>query len=158
MNIEQQKNENIADKKFYLRYFCFFVFLYSVDRLSKLFFVNNPDYFKNFYLFQLSFSINKNIAFSLAVPSVIIFLLVLGTLVFLFYLLIKNYRKNNFSFVFFLSLIIIGALSNLFDRIKFGWVIDFIYVPHFTVFNFADIYITFGVVLWLWNERRTRKQ
>lgn len=154
MHIEKQKNKNIANKIFYLRYFCFFFFLFLIDRLSKFFFVNSPSCFKDFYLFQFNFAINKNIAFSLAIPQIIIFILIFGILVFLFYLLIDNFKKNNKKFVFFLGMIIIGALSNLLDRVKFGGVVDFISVPYFTVFNLADIYITFGVLLWIWTERK----
>ena len=47
---------------------------------------------------------------------------------------------------------IIGAISNLMDRIQYGGVIDFISVPYFTVLNLSDIYISIGVVWVLWYE------
>ena len=53
------------------------------------------------------------------------------------------------------GLIIGGALGNLADRIIHGAVVDFISL-HYTgyywyVFNLADIWISFGVVLLLWS-------
>ena len=40
-----------------------------------------------------------------------------------------------------------GAVGNLIDRIANGSVIDFIKLPHWPAFNFADISITFGVIV-----------
>lgn len=40
-----------------------------------------------------------------------------------------------------------GALGNLIDRIRFGYVIDFISVGNFPVFNVADSSITIGVAI-----------
>ncbi len=38
-----------------------------------------------------------------------------------------------------------GALGNLLDRVRLGYVVDFIAVPGFSVFNLADSAITVGV-------------
>ena len=52
-----------------------------------------------------------------------------------------------------LGLISSGALGNAIDRVYFGGVIDFIdffiYNFHWPAFNFADIFITVGVILLL---------
>ncbi len=40
-----------------------------------------------------------------------------------------------------------GAIGNLIDRVSMGSVIDFIQLPHWPVFNVADISITFGVII-----------
>lgn len=52
-----------------------------------------------------------------------------------------------------LSLVFAGAIGNLFDRIEFGYVIDFIHVhwgaAYFPAFNVADSAITVGAVLLL---------
>ena len=55
-----------------------------------------------------------------------------------------------------LGLISSGALGNAIDRVYFGGVIDFIdffiYNFHWPAFNFADIFITFGVILLLFDN------
>jgi signal peptidase II len=50
-----------------------------------------------------------------------------------------------------------GAIGNLIDRISKGAVTDFIKLPAWPAFNFADISITFGVLILLWViESRSR--
>lgn len=45
------------------------------------------------------------------------------------------------------GMLIGGALGNLIDRIASGSVIDFIKLPDWPAFNFADMSITFGVII-----------
>lgn len=45
------------------------------------------------------------------------------------------------------GMLIGGALGNLIDRVTLGAVIDFIKLPHWPAFNFADMSITFGVII-----------
>jgi signal peptidase II len=40
-----------------------------------------------------------------------------------------------------------GAAGNLVDRLRFGYVVDFIYVQHFAISNISDACITLGVIL-----------
>ncbi len=54
-----------------------------------------------------------------------------------------------------------GALGNLSDRLHYGYVIDFIEVRHFPVFNLADSAIVVGVIILayhLWNEEELAAQ
>lgn len=51
-----------------------------------------------------------------------------------------------------LSLVMAGALGNLIDRVRLGYVIDFLHVHyadswHFPIFNIADVAINIGVAL-----------
>lgn len=68
--------------------------------------------------------------------------------IYIFFLLLKE--KNLINKIAF-SFIIAGALGNLFDRIRYGAVIDFLdfYIGtyHWPAFNFADIFICIGVFL-----------
>ncbi len=45
------------------------------------------------------------------------------------------------------GLLLGGAVGNLGNRLLEGHVTDFVAVPHFSVFNLADVAITFGIVL-----------
>ena len=59
------------------------------------------------------------------------------------------------------GLVVGGAVGNIIDRIRSGAVTDFIKLPHWPAFNFADAAITVGVlalvVLVEVDARRTRK-
>ena len=46
-----------------------------------------------------------------------------------------------------LVLVTAGAIGNYLDRLVRGYVVDFVYIHHWPVFNVADVYITAGYVL-----------
>lgn len=48
-----------------------------------------------------------------------------------------------------LGMVLGGALGNLIDRVRFGFVVDFVQVGRFPVFNVADSAITVGTALLL---------
>jgi signal peptidase II len=54
---------------------------------------------------------------------------------------------------FSLTCILAGALGNMYDRLRYGYVTDFIDVYynqyHWPAFNIADMSITFGIGLWI---------
>jgi signal peptidase II len=43
------------------------------------------------------------------------------------------------------ALVIGGGLSNLIDRVRFGFVVDYLKVGSWPVFNLADVFLTLGV-------------
>ena len=67
----------------------------------------------------------------------------------IFSLLIKNYYQKHLLNIFYLSLIIAGAISNLIDRFLYGYVIDFINLSILPIFNLSDLLIICGIGLWL---------
>lgn len=75
------------------------------------------------------------------------------------HLLRKHAQERVFCFA--LSLILGGALGNLIDRVRFGYVIDFLdfyYAGyHFPAFNVADSAISVGAALLIWDSLRTTK-
>ena len=78
----------------------------------------------------------------------------------LFYYLLKSGKDDLISKMSYL-LIISGAIGNLIDRIRFGYVVDFldfkIFGYDFPVFNVADSFITVGcfilIIKTLWEAR-----
>ena len=60
-------------------------------------------------------------------------------------------KSSNYLEEWALLIIICGALANIFDRSLNGFVIDFIYFHYknfyWPAFNFADIYITIGIIM-----------
>ena len=63
------------------------------------------------------------------------------------------WRERNRLDVIALGLVLGGAIGNIVDRIRFGYVVDFLHFFwgewHFYVFNVADAAITVGVILLL---------
>ena len=85
-----------------------------------------------------------------------IFSIVVG--IFLILLAILSQKK---VFRISLGLISSGALGNAIDRVYFGGVIDFIdffiYNFHWPAFNFADVFITIGVIILLCDNIFSKK-
>ena len=57
----------------------------------------------------------------------------------------KKYTKLHFLF----SLIVAGAIGNMIDRIRYDYVVDFIYFVrlNFPIFNVADIYVSISAIV-----------
>lgn len=95
--------------------------------------------------------LNKGIAFGIPMPLVLIVLMTVSIVAVVLYLF--NYHLRNspqsfhFSSILGLSLIITGAVSNLVDRVYFGYTIDYFRVLN-GVINMADLYILSGFVLY----------
>lgn len=92
---------------------------------------------------------NEGAAWSILYGKTI--LLIIMTVVFLVMIVIYDlcFKKRSIFFGIATGMIVAGALGNLFDRIVFGKVRDFIYFSpiNFPVFNFADICLTVGIML-----------
>ncbi len=130
------------------------ILLVLLDFITKILILNNfsngqeISIIKNF----LKFTFVKNTGAAFGFLSGSIILLIIITILLLFYL-IKEFKKNKnvISYI----LIISGAFGNLIDRIFRGYVIDFIsfnlFGKEMPVFNVADIYVTFGVILLIYS-------
>lgn len=90
---------------------------------------------------------NFNLIFNIILPERLMYGLVSIILVLLLWFLVKNYALKNIFLIFSLSLIVAGAISNLTDRLYFGFVVDFISFVDYSFFNLADVYIISGVGL-----------
>jgi signal peptidase II len=110
--------------------------------------------------FSLSFSTNKYIAFSLPLSGVILEIFIVALIAFLLFCFFAFLKKRQYDIVVPLTFIILGAISNMLDRLKFGYVVDYFNLKWFTIFNIADIMIVtgaiFGALAW-WKEEKWRK-
>jgi len=123
--------------------------LFLIDILVKRILFINPNFYQGlfFNFFFIKFYKNKEIAFGLSFPTVLIYILIGLILIILVIFLIKSYVKRNYFQIFALSLIILGTISNLADRIFYGYVIDYLNFSFFPVFNLADLMIVVGAGL-----------
>ncbi len=144
--------------------FCFIVFCcVVVDFFSKSFFVN---YFKAspfvkitiFPFWDFVLVKNKGVSFSLfnGLNHVVLsFITVLALLVIGFYI-VKNFKGLTVLEYFMYAFILGGGLGNIIGRIANGSVVDFISIHlfgyYFPVFNFADIFITIAMFIFLYDN------
>ena len=95
--------------------------------------------------------LNDGAAFSMLGGERVFFIIfTVIALYFMFYLLITRKWSNNTLFRITLSIMIGGVVGNFIDRMAFGAVRDFIYLPPLGfVCNIADIAITSACVMFL---------
>ena len=138
------------------------IVIFLLDRISKIYILNLAERnnlvdiyltsFLNIYLIW-----NNGIAFGLlpldkALLYNVVTLLIISINI-LILIMIINYNDYR---SFFLIMILGGSLGNLFDRVYYKAVPDFIDMHHgdfhWFVFNVADIFITIGVVCLILSE------
>lgn len=101
------------------------------------------------------FTPNPYIAFSLPFSGILlnitVILIILGLIYYIFYLIL-NKKNRNLSqserkhTIILLTIILFGAISNIQDRLFYGYVVDYLELRYFTVFNIADIMISAGTL------------
>ncbi|MEE3343616.1 MAG: signal peptidase II [Bacilli bacterium] len=141
----------IMDKK-KLSLISFFTFF--VDFISKRLIVNNFIYNVRVTIIKrvlyINYVKNKGVAFSFLSGNVLFIIIVTLFVFYIIYNYLKN-RKLREIELWGYGLVIGGALGNLFDRVIYGYVIDFIdiYIINydFPVFNVADCGIVIGILL-----------
>tara|TARA_B100001248_G_scaffold254802_1_gene233631 strand:+ start:77 stop:571 length:495 start_codon:yes stop_codon:yes gene_type:complete len=151
IDLKEIKNKVFKKENFYFLAIIFFIF--GIDRYSKIKIINNFSdtrvYLNDFLNFDLIF--NTGIGFGLlsfdsSLYYNLISLLITTVIIFLVIISIKSDKFDKMIF----SIIIGGAIGNLYDRITFNAVPDFIDLHygsfHWFTFNVADIFITLGIV------------
>ena len=155
-------------KKKIIFYFLITLFIFLLDRVSKIYILNiaetsgNVDIYVNSFLnFILVW--NKGVGFGLLsfdqskIYNLITILIIIINLIIIYLaIMTKNIR------VYFFLLILGGSLGNLFDRLYYTAVPDFIDINykgyHWFVFNVADIFITLGIICLIIAELLNYKQ
>ena len=146
---------NLSFKKVIV-YFLILATIFFLDRASKLYILNIAEkdgvvdiYVNNFLNIILVW--NSGVGFGLlsfeksAIYNFVTILIVIINIVIL-YLALKSNNLKGYLFIIILG----GSLGNLFDRIYYSAVPDFIDLNynnfHWFVFNVADIFITVGIM------------
>ena len=142
--------------------FVFLVVCFALDRLSKIYILNilnnegQVDLYINQFL-NIYLVWNTGIGFGLFSSEDKLFyniftaIIVIINLVILYFAFIESKIKS-----FFLMIILGGSLGNLFDRVYYRAVPDFIDLNyegyHWFIFNVADIFITIGIICLILSE------
>lgn len=139
--------------------FSIIIFIFFLDLITKNYalsslIINHSISINNFLNFTLAF--NHGAAFSFLSNAggwqrwfFIIFSLIV--ILIITYILVKEKNSKYIAF----SFVIGGAIGNLYDRILYGYVIDFIEFHYnsfyWPIFNIADIAISIGIILLLYS-------
>ena len=142
-------------KKFFLS-FLIILIIFAFDRISKLYILNLVEtekyldiYFNSFLNFHLIW--NTGVGFGLFSSGanfyynlITILIVLINIIILIMIIKSKNYK------LFFLLMVLGGSFGNLFDRVYYQAVPDFIDIHygsfHWFVFNVADIFITIGII------------
>jgi len=148
-------------KKFFI-YLGIVLVIFFLDRISKIYILNiaesrgiveiSVNFFLNFILVW-----NTGIGFGLlsfehsTIYNFITVLIIIINLL-IIYLIFKSYDLRAYFFILILG----GSLGNLFDRVYYSAVPDFIDLNykgyHWFIFNVADIFITLGIICLIFVE------
>jgi len=109
--------------------------------------------------FQLTYAENTGVAFGMFHGNNIFFIVVSVGLITALLFFRKRIQGYGLVAGTGLSLVLAGALGNLYDRIAYGFVVDFFDFSFFpAVFNVADSSITAGAFLMAFGIRDTGKE
>ena len=107
---------------------------------------------------DLRYTQNDDVAFSLLrwidTDARYVVILIMASLATAMLLWLWRRSDNSKQSQLALAMMMAGAAGNLLDRVMRGYVVDFIHLHHWPVFNVADVLIVAGMVLWLWPRRR----
>lgn len=148
-------------------YFFLIFLIFLVDRISKNFIIklagndNTEIIISKFISIDLIW--NRGVAFGLFSFDDYLFyriltLLISIIIILVFWLIIKSEKLEKYGFI----MIFAGSLGNIYDRLVYSSVPDFIDLHyndfHWFTFNVADIFISLGVILLIINEIYLKKK
>ncbi len=142
-------------KQFYIN-LLIIISIFAIDRISKIYVIYLDKFNQSYELFTSKFLNifliwNKGIAFGLfsfdqGYFYKLITLIIIIVVFIVFIMMLQNNGLKKYSLLLILS----GSLGNLYDRILYAGVPDFIDFHigdfHWFIFNVADIFITIGVI------------
>ena len=148
--------------------FSIIIFIFLIDRVSKLLIINSPETYEQYGISVTSFLNfnliwNEGIAFGLfsfddkLYYNFLTIFIILVTII-IIWLMYKSKGFERFSFM----MIVGGSLGNIYDRVFYSAVPDFIDIHvnnfHWFIFNVADIFITLGIMCLISIEIFSNKQ
>ena len=144
------------------------IIIFSLDRISKFYVISQSEKNLSYDLFESKFLNinlvwNEGIAFGLLSFDKnhlynLLTILIIVLIIIIFSMILKSKGFKKYS----LSMVLGGALGNLYDRIYFKAVPDFIDFHignfHWFIFNVSDIFISLGVLFLISLELTNNKK
>ena len=152
IDLKEIKNNILKKENFYFLAIIFFIF--GIDRYSKIEIINNLNdtsfYLNDFLNFDLIWNTGIGFGF-LSTNSTLVYnlvsILIIVVILFIISIFVVSKRFDKLIY----SIVIGGALGNLYDRLAYQAVPDFIDIHynnfHWFTFNVADIFITIGILI-----------
>ena len=148
-------------KNFFLNFYLI-ILIFFLDRISKYLIleyfehsINQNIIINSFLSFNLLW--NDGIAFGLLQFDQKLFYNLVTLLIFLILIIVGKFASNSKGIEKICYLMILGGgFGNLFDRLYYGSVVDFIDLNynnfHWFIFNVADMFITIGILILIISE------
>lgn len=125
--------------------------VFILDRITKIIAVSTMSYGQSVNvlpnIFNITLVLNNGTAFGLMKGQNAILAVFTAVAVVLIVIYVVTHKGLGLAVSLALGLILGGALGNLLDRIKFGYVVDFLDFRVWPVFNIADSAITVGMLI-----------
>ncbi len=139
-----------------LYYLIIIITIFFLDRYSKIQIVNSFNdssyYINQFLNFELTWNTGVGFGLLSSINSIYYNSISILIALVIFFLIYTSLKAGKYEKIVF-SLIIGGALGNLYDRLTFNAVPDFIDIHydqfHWFTFNVADIFITLGIIAYI---------
>ncbi|MCF7906314.1 signal peptidase II [Patescibacteria group bacterium] len=126
----------IKKQIFFVSFFIILIF----DRLIKSYFLKTPDNIIINKYFSLELFKNYGLSFGINTENWLSILLSVSFFIILILFLILN-KKDKYNINNILLILILISTSNLYDRIYYGYVIDYFNIFNLTIFNLVDVFI-----------------
>ena len=154
INLRDIKNKIIIKNNIYWLFVISIIFF--IDRYTKIIILNNfteNTYYLNDYInLELVWNIGIGFGFFSTQSNIIynlITFIIVSVIIFLLYIFVKSEEMDKAIY----TLIIGGALGNVYDRLIYKAVPDFIDMHynnfHWFTFNVADIFISIGIIIFI---------
>lgn len=138
---------------------------FTLDQLTKWIVIENLDYRETWEfwpllsgIFDFTYTRNTGAAFGIGqgMGSIFLIIAIVVSLIIIF-----SYRQlppGSWPVRLAMGMMMGGALGNAVDRVRYGYVVDFLHLHGWPIFNIADSMIVVGVGIWMiaawWDEHQ----
>lgn len=128
-----------------------------LDRFLKIYFLDHSQIVLIKGWFEFGVVENKGLAFGIPLALTITYIIIGVVILGLVYFLLKMARQKRFFETGIIVFLLLGAFSNLLDRLRYQAVIDYLHFWRWSVFNLADAMIVVAVLVYLGYMSRHRE-